>query len=119
MPVYIFRCLVCDKVVEKFLSITKKVKDRKCECGGRAVHDWVAENKGGIVDSQMTQYPFDGSNGTRLYPCAVLNEKDLAEARKKNPTTEYRQFNGCFIPVIKNRTEKLAFLKRNNFIELD
>lgn len=82
------------------------------------MHNLVADHKYGNVDSQMIEYHFEGSNGTRLYPCGVLPNQ-IDETRKKNPNTEYKFHNGCYLPVIKNRQHKLKFLKDNGFEEKD
>lgn len=87
----------------------------KCSCGKMAHRNW---NAYGAVDSQMVDYQFEGDTGTRLYPCAVLPNQ-IDEAKRKHPGTEYRERNGCFLPIIKNRTHKLKFLKEHNFTELD
>ena len=119
MPIFSFRCLKCGKVFEQFVHISTKVRSRKCKCGGKIIHDFVADHKGGNVDSQMKEYSFEGDKGTRLYPCAVLNEEQLAKARKQHPGFDWRQHNGAWLPVIKNRTDKLRFLKQRNWCELD
>lgn len=118
MPIYNYRCFVCNKLIEKFSPINKIRKSIKCSCGAKATRDWVADHQGGNVDSQMREYSFDADTGTRLYPLGVLSNQ-IDEERKKNPDIEYRFHNGTYLPVVHNRTEKLKLLKRKNFVELD
>lgn len=115
MPLYPFICK-CGNSFDKVFSMEKAPLKVRCPvCKKTAYRNW---NAYGNVNSQMKEYSFEGSNGTRLYPLAVLPSQ-LAEARKKNPDIEYREYNGCHMPVVHNRIEKLKFLKRNGFEEKD
>lgn len=119
MPIYSFYCENCGNRFEKFVLITKYKKTRKCpKCGSKVYHDIIADHRGGNVDSQMREYLFDSDTGTRLYPLGVLPNQ-IDEERKRNPDIEYRLHNGCYLPVVHNRTEKLKLLKRKNYVELD
>jgi len=116
MPTYIYQCSDCKTVYEKILPMSKAEWTDKCECGSVANRDIVAEHQDGGVDSQMREYQFDGSNGTRMYSAAYLpNQK--AEMIKNHPNRKFKLVNGCYLPVIKNRRDKLAFLKERNYIE--
>jgi len=66
----------------------------------------------------MKDYDFEGSAGTRMYTASYLPTQ-TEEARKRHKGTEFREHNGCLLPVIKNRTHKLRYLKERNFVELD
>jgi ribosomal protein L37E len=89
----------------------------KCpKCGKMAYQDLVTQHSSGGVDSQMREYEFYGSNGTRMYAASYLPNQ-IDEARKKHPGTDFKLHNGCYIPVIKNRRHKLKFLKERNFVE--
>jgi hypothetical protein len=93
-----------------------KSKTKCPKCGKIAHQDLLAQHRSGTIDSQMREYEFYGDNGTRMYAAAYLPNQ-IDEARKKHPGTDFRLCNGCYIPVIKNRTHKLKFLKERNFIE--
>lgn len=116
MPLYPFKCSGCGLEFEKNCSMNEAPLKTKClKCNKTAHRDWNAYGK---TDSQMIDYSFESNNGTRLYPCAVLpNQVD--EAKKRHPGTEFRMHNGAYLPVIRNRTHKLRFLKEQNFCELD
>jgi len=117
MPQYSFTCSKCNKTFEKFGSIKKKPTWRKCSCGGRAIHNFVADHSGGGIDSQMREYSMDGDCGMRMYPAAVLNKEQLSKARKQHPGFDWKRRNGCWLPVIHNRTERKQFLKQKNWVE--
>jgi len=118
MPLYSYICK-CGKTFEKSSSIKDYKEKRRCpSCKKMAQHSVILDHKKGNVDSQMREYSIDGPNGTRLYPCAVLPNQ-IDEAQKKHPGVSWVKRNGCFLPRIHNRTEKLAFLKREGFVELD
>lgn len=65
----------------------------------------------------MREYDFDGEHGTRLYPAGYLPNQ-AAEAHAKHPGTDFRLHNGALLPVIRNRTHKLQYLKEHHFEEL-
>lgn len=109
----------CGEVTEQFLPIQKKIRTRKCGCGGRIIHDFVADHKAGTIDSQMREYQFDGSTGTRLYPAALLTEEQVNKARQQHPGFDWKKHNGCYLPVIKNRQDKKRFLKQKGWVEFD
>lgn len=117
MPVYTYVCS-CGKIFEKFSSIANYQEKRKCECGKIANHSIALDHRYGNVDSQMKEYQFDGENGTRLYPCAVLPSQ-IEEAKRQHPTTDYIYHQGCYVPRIRNRTHRKRFLKEHGFIEFD
>lgn len=87
----------------------------KCRCGKMAHRDW---NAYGDVDSQMMDYSFEGDTGTRMYPASYLPTQ-ADEAKKRHPGTEFREHQGCLVPVIRNRTHRLKYLREKNFVELD
>jgi hypothetical protein len=51
-----------------------------------------------------------------MYAAAYLPNQ-IDEARKKHPGTDFRFVNNCYLPVIKNRTHKLKFLKERDYVE--
>jgi len=76
----------------------------------------LAQHSSGGIDSQMVEYPFDGDNGTRPYAASyLLNQKE--EAHKAHPGTNFREYNGCYMPIIKNRTHYKKYLREMNFVE--
>lgn len=118
MPIYVFSC-GCGNTFEKFSSVKDWKPKRKCpKCGKMAHQNIIAEHKSGNVDSQMREYEFEGSTGTRMYGASYLPNQ-IDEARKLHKGTDFRLYNGCYLPVIKNRTHKLKYLKEMNFIEKD
>lgn len=92
------------------------MKPQKCDCGKTAHRDLLTEHGGGNADSQMREYQFYGDNGTRPYSASyLLNQKE--EAHKTHPGTDFREHNGCYMPVIKNKTHYKKYLKEMNFVE--
>ena len=119
MPLYCFRC-PDGHDFEQMLSMKDCMKKQKCpECGKRAIRNLIAEHASGTVDSQMREYSFDGETGTRLYGASYLpNQKEIA--KKKHPGVDFIEHNGCLLPRIHNRREKLRYLKDyGNYIEYD
>jgi hypothetical protein len=88
-------------------------------CGKQAYHDLVADHSGGNVDSQNQEYTMWGEHGTRLYGACYLPHQ-LNEAKRKHPNRQFREVNGCLLPVIKHRCDKLQYLKEyGNYVEYD
>jgi len=83
-----------------------------------AQHSIILDHNGGNADSQMMDYSMDGPNGTRLYTASYLPTQ-TEEMKKKHPGRDFKFRNGCFLPVIKNRRDKLQYLKERGFVELD
>ena len=110
----------CDCTFERSMSVENWKASMKCpKCGKMAPQNLLAQHKSGGIDSQMMKYQFEGNTGTRMYAAAYLPNQ-INEARKRHPGTDFRLYNGCYIPVIKHRRHKLKFLKeRGNWIEKD
>lgn len=119
MPTYSYKCDKCGNSFEITCSMKKLTRTKKCSCGSRAYHDFVADHASGNADSQMREYQFDSSTGTRLYPAALLTKEQVREARKQHPGFDWKKRNGCYLPVIKNRQDKKRFLKQKNWVEYD
>jgi len=118
VPSYCFRCKACGAKFEEVHSITAAPTKARCLCGADAGRDWKAEVAGGVLDSQMREYDFDGECGCRMYPAGYLPNQ-AAEAHAKHPGTDFRVCNGTLLPVIRNRRHKLKYLKEHGFVELD
>jgi len=120
MACYTYYCKKCGDVFEVHSSMADFKEKRKCRCGGVARHSTALDHKEGNADSQMKPYNFEGDRGTRLYPCAILPTKDaIAEFKQKCPNTDLKEWNGCLIPVARNRRDKLNILSRLKFEEKD
>ena len=119
MPTYSYRCLACNTTFELVVSMKDVKQVEPCpNCGGQAHHDLIADHSGG-VDSQMREYEFYGEHGTRLYSACYLPHQ-LEDAKKKHPNRQFRKVNGCYLPVIKHRRDKLQYLKEyGNYVEYD
>ena len=117
MPIYCYKCPECGATDEKFCSITKRPKPLPCKkCEVNMVRDIIAEHSGGNVDSQMRDYQFYGEHGTRMYAAAYLGGQEK-EMRERHPGREFRWHNSCWLPVIKNRNDKLKYLKERDYVE--
>lgn len=120
---YVYTCSSekgCNHTFERVMSAAKwKAKVRCPMCKRMAHQNLLAQHSGGQVDSQMMEYQFEGDNGTRMYAAAYLpNQMD--EMKKRHPNRQFRLVNGCYLPCIKHRRDKLQFLKeRGNWIEKD
>lgn len=111
MPVY---CYLCPDghSFEQVLPMADCMKKQKCpECGRKAIRNIVAEHADGTVDSQMREYILEGENGCRPYAMSYLPQQ-MSEARKKHPGRDFREVNGCFIPVIKHRQDYKKYMKQ-------
>jgi putative FmdB family regulatory protein len=119
VPLYCFTCQNCGNTFERHASIQHPPLWRKCSvCGKRASRNIIAEHCDGTVDSQMREYSMDGSTGTRLYAASYLPSQ-IEEAKRKHPGRDFRLVNGCYLPVIRNRRDKLHYLKEHGFVEYD
>ena len=118
MPQYCFKCSKCGKSYSKTMPMSKAKWTDKCECGATANRDIIEEHAGGGVDSQMREYEFDGDTGTRLYAASYLGHQ-TEDMKKNHPGRDFKWRNNCWIPVIKNRRDKLKFLKERGYVELD
>lgn len=120
MPLYNYICPKCNKITERINAMSDFQNKINCSCGSQANHSIALDHASGNSDSQMKAYDFEGSNGTRLYPCAILNRpEDIAEFRSKCPSVDLREHNGFLIPRVHNRTEKLSVLKQLKMEEKD
>ena len=121
--IYTFTCSSekgCGHTFDKSIPVDKWKSKAKCpKCGKMANQNLLEQHKSGNADSQMKEYEFYGDNGTRMYAAAYLpNQVD--EMRKRHPNRQFRFVNGCYLPVIKHRRDKLQYLKeRGNWIEKD
>lgn len=117
MPTYCFSC-ECGNRFEKALPMKDSGKLQKCECGKRAKRDFVAEHTNG--DRYGFDYEFDGNTGTRLYAASYLPHQMTDLIRRKHKGTDFRLYNGAYIPCIKNRSHKLRYLREyGNYVEYD
>lgn len=90
-----------------------------CDCGESMERDFHLEHTRGGVDCMNQDYEFEGPNGTRLYAASYLPNQ-IEDAKKKHPGREFKLKNGCYLPVIKNRGDKLRYLKEyGNYEEYD
>ena len=123
MSVYVYTCSSekgCGHTFERSMSV-KDWKDKvKCpKCGKMAHQNLLAQHKDGNADSQMMEYTMEGDTGTRLYGASYLPQQ-LEDAKKKHPNRRFRLVNGCYLPVIKHRRDKLQYLKEyGNYVEYD
>lgn len=120
MPLYCFQCKECGKKFERVLPMAQCMVTQYCECGSESMRDIVSEHASGTVDSQMREYTMEGSTGTRLYGASYLPHQ-IEEAKKNHPGREFKLVNGCYLPRIKHRRDKLQYLKeyRGGYVELD
>ena len=123
MPNYVYTCSSkkgCGHTFERFMEISKWKAKVKCpKCGKMAHQNLLEQHKGGNADSQMMEYQFEGDRGTRMYAAAYLPNQ-VEEMKKRHPNRKFIFRNGCYIPEIKHRRDKLQFLKeRGNWIEKD
>lgn len=117
MPIYCYQCPKCGKRFEETLPMSEAGKMVKCSCGASASRDFQTEVCGGVIDCQNRDYDFEGDNGTRCYAGSYLPQQK-EEMRKNHPGRDFRFHNGCYIPVIKNRSDYKKFLQeRGNWIE--
>jgi len=120
VPQYSFICSHCRHEFVKFVSIGQYKDHCKCRlCGKRAEHSYAADHAGGTADSQHRAYSFEGETGTRMYGASYLPNQ-AAEAKKNHKGREFREHNGCLLPVIKDRTDKLKYLSEygGGYVEL-
>ena len=110
MPTYCFSC-ECGSKFEKVLPMKDSGKLQKCECGKRARRDFVAEHTDGVVDSQMREYTMEGSRGCRPYAMSYLPHQMTDTIRKKHLGREFKEVNGCMMPVIKHRQDFKKYMK--------
>jgi hypothetical protein len=92
----------------------------KCpKCGRMANQNLLVQHSSGGIDSQMREYTMEGACGTRLYGASYLPQQ-LEDAKKKHPNRRFRLVNGCYLPVIRHRRDKLQYLKEyGNYVEYD
>lgn len=117
MPIYCYKCESCKKGFEITALMKDSNKKRQCpSCKKIANRNFVAEQSGGILDSQMHEYNMEGSHGCRPYAASyLLNQKELAH--KTHPGTDFKVVNNCYMPVIKHKTHYKKYLKEMNFVE--
>lgn len=121
--VYVYNCSSkkgCGHTFNRSMSVKDWKGKVKCpKCGRMANQNLLAQHSSGGIDSQMREYQMEGDNGTRMYAAAYLPNQ-IDEMKKKHPNRQFRFVNGCYLPVIKHRRDKLQFLKeRGNWIEKD
>lgn len=117
MPTYCYTCEGCKKRFEVVAQMEDSDKKRKCsDCGRIANRDLLTEQRGGVLDSQMHEYNMEGSTGCRPYAASyLLNQKE--KAHQVHPGTDFKEVNGCYMPVIKHKTHYKKYLKEMNFVE--
>lgn len=81
-----------------------------CVCGSKGCKvkyitrsDFREESKRGI-SGLMVEHPRYSASG------AVLDE-DLAEVKRRNPYREWKKFGNSWRPLIKNRADKIKFMR--------
>ena len=118
--IYVYTCSLekgCGYTFERSMSADKWKNRVKCpKCGRMAPQNLLAQHGSGGIDSQMREYQFDSDTGTRMYAAAYLGGQE-EEMRRKHPGREFKWHNSCWLPVIKNRVDKLKFLKERNYVE--
>lgn len=106
----------CSSEFDLSYSMAKAPLKTKCiKCGKTAHRNW---NAYGDVNSQMKDYDFESSTGMRMYTASYLPTQ-TEEMKKKHHGRDFKLHNGCYLPVIKNRRDKIKYLKERSFVELD
>ena len=101
----------CGHTFEHVTTANKWKPKKKCpKCGKMAHQNLLTQHQGGNIDSQMREYTMEGSAGTRMYAASYLPQQ-MEEMKKKHPNRQFRLVNGCYLPVIKHRRDKLQYLK--------
>lgn len=117
---YVYTCSLkkgCGHTFERSMPAKNWKKKVKCpKCGKMSHQNLLAQHQSGGIDSQMREYQFYGDNGTRMYAAAYLGGQE-AEMKKKHPGREFVWHNSCWLPVIKNRSDKMKYLKERNYVE--
>ena len=120
--VYVYTCSSaegCGHTFEESMSAKDWVENYPCpKCGKKAHQNLVAQHASGGIDSQMGEYEFYSSTGTRMYAASYLDNQ-IGEARKIHPGTDFIRHNNCWLPRIKNRTHRKKYLKEMDYIEKD
>lgn len=122
MPIYCYSCSAkkgCGHIFERFMSVKDWKSKVKCsKCGRMANQNLLAQHRSGGIDSQMREYQMEGSNGCRLYAASYLPNQ-IEQAKKIHPGREFKFVNNCYLPVIKNRTDRKKYLNEMGFVEYD
>jgi len=118
--IYVYTCSSgegCGHTFERSMSVKDWRPKVRCPVCKRMAHqNLLAQHRSGGIDSQMKEYQFYGDNGTRPYAASyLLNQKE--DAHKAHPGTDFREHNGCYMPVIKNKTHYKKYLREMNFVE--
>lgn len=109
----------CGHTFDRSMSVKDWKEKVKCpKCGKMAHQNLLEQHKGGEVDSQMKEYTMEGSNGCRMYAASYLPHQ-MSEARRVHPGRKFKLINGCYIPDVRNRTDRKKYLKEMNYIEYD
>lgn len=108
MPVYIWSCDKCSKVVEDFLTVEQMLKKRKqtvsCECGGVATRDIVAEQSGGRVVNKAETWRNKALESMAVHPTQI--KEAMAHDASKGVPTKYDKFGR---PLITSRGHMKQF----------
>lgn len=119
---YVYSCSSekgCGHTFDRSMSVEDWKGKVKCpKCGRMANQNLLAQHSSGGIDSQMREYQFEGDNGTRMYAASYLGGQEK-EMKRKHPGRDFKWHNSCWIPIIKNRRDKLRFLKERDYIEKD
>lgn len=117
---YIYTCSSekgCSHTFDRSMSVKNWKSKVKCpKCGKMANQNLLAQHSSGGIDSQMREYQFEGDNGTRMYAASYLGGQEK-EMKRKHPGRDFKWHNSCWMPVIKNRTDKMKFLKERDYVE--
>ena len=108
MPVYCYKCPLCEAVESIFRSISCRNVAPQCpECGAAIMdRDIVAEG----TNTPMQEY----HKPIEMYSVAPTSADEVTELRRKLPNVK---FNDQFVPIAHSRHEKLAILKATGFLE--
>lgn len=107
----------CGHTFDRSMSAKNWKGKVKCsKCGRMANQNLLAQHSSGGIDSQMHEYNMEGSTGCRPYAASyLLNQKE--KAHQAHPGTDFKEVNGCYMPVIKHKTHYKKYLKEMNFVE--
>ena len=117
MPTYVYTCPDCGDF-ELVRRMSEVSDEAVCPCGKPAKRNRRAEMASGTLDCMNREYDLCGDNGTRLYPASYLPNQ-AAKAHKEHPGTDFKEINGALVPVIKDRSHKLRYLKEHGFVEYE
>lgn len=107
MPFYIYSCEECNYVEDVLCSMSERKATIPCKkCGKEMERNYTLEQHGGNLAALNEEHPRYSASGGVL-------EEDLAAARQLHPhITEWKKFGNSYRPLIRNRADKLKFMKQ-------